>query len=279
MDNRTPSGTDRSRSGTEGSRTAGRDPLTDRLSRPAGSNQPPDPPEPAPRRSGRGGSGTVSMVQVAGSALAAVSAAVVSSFFGVAGTVIGAAVASIIATVGSAIYSASLRRTNERVRQLTATRRAGSTGGTPTVVIPPLPSPLRRDSLVRSLSVLRRRWPAVAGAAVLVFVLAIGVLTIVESATRQPVSGLVGGGSSTGTSVGSLIGGSSTPSHRPTPAPGVVSPSQGPARQVPAPSSSVTPSAPIPTGVAPSPSPVPSSAAPAPQAPRPSRLPVATPTP
>ncbi len=83
------------------------------------------------------GSAGVSVVHVVGSALAAVSAAVVSSSFGVAGTMIGAAVASVIATVGSAVYSASLRRTNERLRRLAAARRTADGG--PSVVGRPLP--------------------------------------------------------------------------------------------------------------------------------------------
>ena len=41
---------------------------------------------------------------MAAGALAAVSAAVVASLFGVAGTVIGAAVASVVSTVGAALY-------------------------------------------------------------------------------------------------------------------------------------------------------------------------------
>ena len=49
---------------------------------------------------------------MAAGALAAVSAAVVASLFGVAGTVIGAAVASVVSTVGAALYGESLRRTN-----------------------------------------------------------------------------------------------------------------------------------------------------------------------
>ena len=53
----------------------------------------------------------LSPAQVAASALAAVSSAVVASFLGVAGTVIGAALASVVSTVSAALYSASLRRT------------------------------------------------------------------------------------------------------------------------------------------------------------------------
>ena len=54
--------------------------------------------------------GQLSALQVAAGALAAVSAAVIASFFGVAGTVIGAAVASVVSTVGAAVYTETMRR-------------------------------------------------------------------------------------------------------------------------------------------------------------------------
>src|SRR3712207_5432411 len=69
----------------------------------------------------------LSAVQVAASALASVSAAVVASLFGVAGTIIGAGLVAIISTTGSAIYSASMKRTSSqlrRAREQLATARA-----------------------------------------------------------------------------------------------------------------------------------------------------------
>src|SRR4051794_21024983 len=59
----------------------------------------------------------LSAVQVAASALASVSAAVVASLFGVAGTVIGAGLVAVISTTGSAIYSASMKRTSSQLRR------------------------------------------------------------------------------------------------------------------------------------------------------------------
>ena len=61
--------------------------------------------------------GQLSALQVAAGALAAVSAAVIASFFGVAGTVIGAAVASVVSTVGAAVYTESMRRTHAGLRR------------------------------------------------------------------------------------------------------------------------------------------------------------------
>ncbi|MST34647.1 hypothetical protein GHK86_18200, partial [Acidimicrobiaceae bacterium USS-CC1] len=65
---------------------------------------------------------TVSWTQVVASAAAAVTAGLVSSFFGVAGTIVGTLLASVIATTGSAVYNANLRRTQHRLRTARARR-------------------------------------------------------------------------------------------------------------------------------------------------------------
>lgn len=65
----------------------------------------------------------VSWVQVAGSALAAVSSAVLLSTLGVAGTVIGAAVGSVVATVGSSLYTRTLDVSRQQVAAQTAALR------------------------------------------------------------------------------------------------------------------------------------------------------------
>lgn len=64
----------------------------------------------------------VSGTQVAASVLASVSAAVVASYFSLAGTIVGAAVMSLVATVGSAAYGLGIRRTKSRLYQLQALR-------------------------------------------------------------------------------------------------------------------------------------------------------------
>src|SRR4051812_13710605 len=58
----------------------------------------------------------VSTVQVGASAAAAVTSALAASFFGVAGTLIGAAFGSIVSTVAGALYSDYLRRAGERIK-------------------------------------------------------------------------------------------------------------------------------------------------------------------
>jgi hypothetical protein len=80
----------------------------------------------------------VSTVQVGASAAAAVTSALAASFFGVAGTLIGAAVGSIVSTIAGALYADYLRRAGKRLRSTT------------TIVVQRIPpdrvatSPLRR---------------------------------------------------------------------------------------------------------------------------------------
>jgi hypothetical protein len=60
--------------------------------------------------------GGVSTVQVGASAAAAVTSALAASFFGVAGTLIGAAVGSIVSTIAGALYAEYLGRAHERIK-------------------------------------------------------------------------------------------------------------------------------------------------------------------
>src|SRR5579859_7028437 len=58
----------------------------------------------------------LSPIQSIASGLAATTAAVAGSFLGVNGTVIGAAIASVLSVAGTAVYAHSLERTRARVR-------------------------------------------------------------------------------------------------------------------------------------------------------------------
>jgi hypothetical protein len=148
--------------------------------------------------------GQLSALQVAAGALAAVSAAVIASFFGVAGTVIGAAVASVVSTVGAAVYTESMRRTHAGLRRLVRSPQAPvhrSAGDRP-----PLPAHLdpRRSPPYRRWA----RWALVAATAVAVFGLAMVVVTTVELIGHKPVTAPVGGSNQAGgTTLGSLTGG------------------------------------------------------------------------
>jgi hypothetical protein len=170
-------------------------------------------PDPAPEKPRV----SLSATQVFAGALAAVSAAVLASFFGVAGTVIGAALVSVVSTVGSALYSASLNRTSEKLkkaREQLATRPVPASGDAPTRELPAHLDPRRSPAPPRR----RIRWPRVAAYAAAVFVLAMGIVTTIELIGRQPVSALVGGTdtSSSSTTIGELSNASSSRDVTPT---------------------------------------------------------------
>ncbi|WP_409330167.1 hypothetical protein [Trujillonella humicola] len=217
---------------------------------------------------------SLSPVQVTAGAMASVSSAVVASFFGVAGTLIGAALASVISTVSAALYSTSLARTNDRLRQvrvqLAAPGSPGSPGRTAADTADPAgatavldgpadgPDAVARpddeqdgsepDDAAAGTRVLpaaldpRRapapratRWPRVAGYAVAIFGLAMGIVTGVEIVSQQPVSALVGAQeASSTTTLGELTRTSSSPAEDPgapapttTPAPATETPGDG----------------------------------------------------
>ena len=151
--------------------------------------------------------------QLVGSAVAAAAAAFGASYLGVAGTIIGAAVASVIATVASALYSRSLQRTRAVV-QSTVTQWSRTAAFAP-VVDPGAPEPRERRPLP---------WARVSLALAAVMALAFGSLTGIEAVLGEPISGLVDGSDTNGTTLGS-VGGSDTSDvtprrkHTPTPEP------------------------------------------------------------
>ena len=195
--------------------------------------------------------------QVAGSALAAVSAALLASFAGTTGTIIGAAVGSVVATVGAATYTWSLRRTSEVVRRTAAQVRQTAllTGPLPRSVAqgPLRPGDRRKsgnatpdasaepsednatapadDALGKGLP-----WVKVLIASVAVTVVALGGITAVEAITGKPVSSWFGNNSGTGTSVSHLLGSDSGNSGTKTPAKKV--------KKTPVPSQTPSPAAP-----------------------------------
>ncbi|MEX5718851.1 hypothetical protein [Geodermatophilus maliterrae] len=175
----------------------------------------------------------LSATQVVAGALAAVSAAVLASFFGVAGTVIGAALVSVVSTTGSAVYSASLSRTTERLRKVrtqiggrpSATADAAG-DDTATRVLPAHLDPRRAAPASRPL-LARVRWPRVAAYTAAVFVLAMAVVTGIELIGQKPVSALVGSDtSSSSTTLGELATVSSSQDTTPT-SPATTSPADG----------------------------------------------------
>jgi len=124
---------------------------------------------------------------------AAVTSAVIGSFFGVAGTVAGAAIGSVASTLATSLYERSLNTTRDRIRaRLNA-------GGVDVEERPEPPAP--------------KPWARWAGVTAMVFLLGMLVVTGVEFAKGSSIAG------TPGTSVGGVLEPSSTGADTPTAAP------------------------------------------------------------
>ena len=76
----------------------------------------------------RGVLSDLSLPQVAGTALAAVTSMLLSSYIGIAGSIIGVAVASVVSTVCSSLYKNFLAASAERIRELPQTVHGAPAG-------------------------------------------------------------------------------------------------------------------------------------------------------
>jgi hypothetical protein len=186
-------------------------------------------PEPEPAGDDRAASGAspgrrmeVSGTQVCASTLASVSGAAVASVFGVAGTVVGAAVVSVIATVAGALYTHGLQQTGEKLQQHPVVRQwwqprrsmAAPLSGTDdnsatATATAKAPGPGGRSTWRERLS--DRRW-GVAVATGGVFALSLLLITAVELVGQRPISGSHDRDT---TSIGSLLGGSGSTDEAP----------------------------------------------------------------
>src|SRR5215211_4681041 len=133
-------------------------------------------------------------------ALAAVSGAVVASFFGIEGTLIGAALVSLLVAPAEALYTHSLASAH-RVARRSLVRRVGEQAGASQEGTSQEGTSQAHPQPIR--------WQRVAVAAVAAFGLAVGAITGVEAVANQPLASLVGSrprpeGS---TSVGAVVGG------------------------------------------------------------------------
>ena len=140
----------------------------------------------------------LSGAQTIGSALAAVTSALVGSFLGVAGTLIGAALGSIVATVGAALYARTLssaatvaltRIPQRRRRGLSVDDGDGLAAGAPAESDEPQAKPVKRQ-------VAPKTWIKVGAVSAAAFVIAMVGVTAVEFGTNQPISSLVSSTSS-----------------------------------------------------------------------------------
>jgi hypothetical protein len=209
----------------------------------------------------------LSPVQVVAGCLAAVTAAVLASFFGVAGTVIGTALGSIVGTAGTAIYSHSIRRTQARLRAIqtheAATGQAPQRVATPNGETPDEPAGERAHEAAAAtphtgwLEYLRRSWVMIAVAAAAAFVLTMTAVTGVEATARKQLWAIVTGHSQPAgptTTLGGVVGGvtaqstptpgaTDQPSSSPSPGAPAGAPTSTPAQSKPPPSTSPTPTA------------------------------------
>ncbi len=163
----------------------------------------------------------LSATQIIASVLAAMTATVVASFFGVNGTIIGAAVASAVTVTGNAVYSHSLRRTGQEMRKALP----------PVVARRALPSDVRRVPLPGTPAAhdavaaapgretwwgARIAWRRLALAGTGLFLAVAAVVTGIELAAGRPLGDLLRNESGSGTT---FLGGTSSqaPTHRQTP--------------------------------------------------------------
>ncbi len=162
----------------------------------------------------------------AGAALGAVSAAVVLSTLGTAGTLLGAALGSLCITIGGAVYAHSLRMTKRRVaaarevagrRQARARDRAGSADsagsgqpasepGTDTLRTAQEREALEGESRLQMLRGLP--WKRIALVSVALFAVTVAIILVFELSVGRPVSAFTGGSDGdSGTSVPGVGGG------------------------------------------------------------------------
>jgi hypothetical protein len=192
-------------------------------------------------------------------ALAAVSGAVVASFFGIEGTLIGAALVSLLVAPAEALYTHSLASAH-RVARRSLVRRVGEQAGASEEGTSQEGTSQAHPQPIR--------WQRVAVAAVAAFGLAVGAITGVEAVANQPLASLVGSrprpeGS---TSVGAVVGGadrsappatwapatSTTSTSSSVPAPTTTAPvgvptTTAPASTIPSATAATTPSTQAPT--------------------------------
>ena len=177
----------------------------------------------------------IQISKVVAGTLAAVSAAVLGSFLGVAGTLAGAALASIVGTVGTEIYQRSLDRGARKLQTLApAFIKAPAAVGTPEVAAatdedsPSHTVPEAVKEIPAAVSPGRSgiNWKRVGLAAAAVFIMAMIPLTLVEMASGRTLATLVGSSQATGTTLGTAVTGSEDRKPATTPA---TEPSETPA--------------------------------------------------
>ena len=241
-------------------------------------------------------------LEVGVGAVAAVVTAFASSYLGTAGTLAGAALASVIGTVSTALLRTSAERTTESLLRTRARLRqpvtgpemgGGSTRVDPGIAAMEEPSvaaavestgtdpaagppgagqvgplgPAKLSSRMGRTS--RPRLAVLAAGAVLAFVAALVAITGIESMVGKPLAALIGRDEGGGTTVGRTVGGDPAPAREETDTPAPTPTADESPTSSPSPSPDASPTdepspSPDPTETA-APTPEPSVSAPAPQ--------------
>jgi hypothetical protein len=178
--------------------------------------------------------------QVAGSALAAVVAAKLASYFGVYGTILGAGVVSVLATCGGSVFQHFFKRTGEQLREKTVV------AARPRERTAPAPGEFTEGTVYRARV---RSWRRPLVAAALVFGVTMAGITVYELVSGNSFSG------GKGTTVSDAVTGRNSSGSRSddTPSPDTSSPSDTPSsRHTPAGGGTTAPgtSSPAPGGSA-----------------------------
>lgn len=140
----------------------------------------------------------LSATQLIGGSLAAATAAALGSRLGVVGTIVGAALVSVVSAVAGALYTQSLRRTQEliRAREMLGARerlaKVGAVARRPTLRDDPHPDTQEIEAAVEDATPSiwsRVTWKGVAATAGILFVITALVITGTELLTGQSLDG------------------------------------------------------------------------------------------
>lgn len=149
----------------------------------------------------------LSATQLVATGLAATTATIAASYLGVTGTVIGAALASVLTAAGKEVYSHSLRSTGDRVRGAVPVTRAlprGHDPASPSLASATATAPGDDEPPALPAATPRvaqpNAWRRIAIGAIGVFVAVLAVITAVEVIAGRPVSDVVRGDTGKGTS-------------------------------------------------------------------------------
>lgn len=143
---------------------------------------------------------TSEVIKIAASTIAAIASAFIGAHLGVVGTVGGAGVASVVTMGGTTVVQRSLERTQVKLRRRLVQGKVAEDGSreAPTVLLTPV-------TVSKPVKRLRMSWKwAFAGMAA-VFVLTLGVLTLIEVGLGRPISG-----GNSGTTLTGLVGASTS---------------------------------------------------------------------